>query len=558
MRVAPSGLSGPEQFLIPLQVANEQGDTAKAESTDDVLPVPLRATTRRVPILEGRTVSGDTVKLRLPGYGVTPTATGHRIGLASARRLGLVSRIRRQLDQYAAYPGRRRHRRVHLPDQQHASKKASIEASPVIDPPLDRRASAGGAGLDAPSRPALCVVDVVAEQPRRGQRPVTVGLVAPPPRCRLARGPARSRSTPRGRRRTGVEVVYRSPTGSSSQTTLTSHAGGYNNPPVVPTRSGPSVTGAPSRPTSCPPGRSLAGRSGASSGAYGPAARSRSSWSPTCTPRPDRDPDRGERGHRRARRPADGRAVPGRGRRPDGHRVAVRPGGRLGPPFVEPDALIKLKPGQKVEAEARRLRHQPLGRAGLVHVEEPHVGPHRHQARCVRHRRRRVHVRAAASYAGPGAVVVEVTAASSTTIPGHLGHLVDPRAGRRDAADPAVSRDPIDVPQAGRCASTSVRCATCGPRTRPRWPTSCGRPTSMRTPPPGWPPVPPDGGVVQVTASADAQGPGHRDPERRRRQQQARPHQHPRRPHAIRLLSRPSGCPRSRPASRRPSTWRAT
>ena len=71
--VAPSGLQGPQQFTIRYQVTNEQGDTATGKARVTVLPIRLKNNNPpEPPVIEGRTVSGDTVKLRLPGYGVDP------------------------------------------------------------------------------------------------------------------------------------------------------------------------------------------------------------------------------------------------------------------------------------------------------------------------------------------------------------------------------------------------------------------------------------------------------------------------------------------------------
>ena len=104
--VAPSGLPGPQQFTIRYQVANEQGDTATGKARVTVLPIRLKNNNPpEPPVIEGRTVSGDTVKLRLPGYGVDPDGDPVTIlGLDSAPTLGRVVRIGANSIEYTAYP----------------------------------------------------------------------------------------------------------------------------------------------------------------------------------------------------------------------------------------------------------------------------------------------------------------------------------------------------------------------------------------------------------------------------------------------------------------------
>ena len=104
--LAPSAVPGPQRFTIRYQAANEQGDTATGKVHVTVRPVRLRNNNPpEPPVIEGRTVSGDTVKLRLPGYGVDPDGDPVTIlGLDSAPKLGRVVRIGANSIDYNAYP----------------------------------------------------------------------------------------------------------------------------------------------------------------------------------------------------------------------------------------------------------------------------------------------------------------------------------------------------------------------------------------------------------------------------------------------------------------------
>ena len=339
--VAPVGLSGPEQFTIRYEVANEQGATATGKARVTVLPVRVRTNNPpEPPVVEGRTVSGDTVKLRLPGYGVDPDGDPVTIlGLASAPELGRVTRIGANSIEYNAYPGSvgTDEFTYQITDTLGATSTGVARVSIAPPGPPQPPLAVPDSMTVAPGRTA--VVDVVANDLVAAGSRVTVSLVAPPPgvRLRSETGPIEV-DAPRTADGRSVEVVYRLTDGlESTQTTLTLHTQeGYNNPPVVSDAfgavgdgrsvtadvlsAGPVVDGAVSG--------SVERRLRPRRPVRGPRGRRR------VRPGRHRDPDRGRPGHRRARRPADGRAVPGRGRRRRrGHGVAVRPGGRLGPPL---------------------------------------------------------------------------------------------------------------------------------------------------------------------------------------------------------------------------------
>ena len=102
----PRGSNGPQRFTIRYQVANDEGETADGKARVTVLPLrPKNNNPPEPPVVEGRTVSGDTVKLRVPGYGVDPDGDAVTIlGLDSAPELGRVVRIGANSIEYTAYP----------------------------------------------------------------------------------------------------------------------------------------------------------------------------------------------------------------------------------------------------------------------------------------------------------------------------------------------------------------------------------------------------------------------------------------------------------------------
>ena len=87
--VAPSGLEGPQRFTIRYQAANEQGDLATGKARVTVLPVRRKTNNPpEPPVLEGRTVAGDTVKLRLRDYEVDPDGDAVTVAGSSPSRAG--------------------------------------------------------------------------------------------------------------------------------------------------------------------------------------------------------------------------------------------------------------------------------------------------------------------------------------------------------------------------------------------------------------------------------------------------------------------------------------
>ena len=314
-----------------------------------VLPLNLRDNAApEPPVLEGRTVSGDTVKLRLPGYGVDPDGDAVTIlGLDSAPELGRVVRIGANSIEYTAYPGSggTDEFTYTIADSLGATSTGTARVSIVSPGPPQPPLAIPDSITVAPGRTA--VVDVLANDLVATGSRVTLSLVAPPPgvRLRSETGPLELKApdTDDGR---SIEVVYRVNDGlDSSQTTVTLRtAKGYNNPPIVSDAFGAAGDGSSITADVLSAGTQT---SGSTSGAYDPDGpfedlRVAEVYAPEgIATRIDGGKVTVERA-----RAADGGAVPGRGRRRRRRdRVAVRAGRRLRP---------ALRPAERVDHARRR------------------------------------------------------------------------------------------------------------------------------------------------------------------------------------------------------------
>ena len=336
-----------------------------------VLPIRLKNNNPpEPPVIEGRTVSGDTVKLRLPGYGVDPDGDPVTIlGLDSAPALGRVIRIGANSIEYTAYPigvGTDEFT-YRITDSLGATSIGTARVS--IAPP-------------GPPQPPLAVADSITVAPgrtgrgrRARQRPgrrrqpghASAWSTRPPASgCGPPTGPIEVDAPDRVDGRS-VEVVYRLTDGlDSTQTTLTLRTeAGYNNPPVVSDAFGAAGDGRSVTADVLSAGPVVDGAtSGSTSGAYDPDG-----------------PVRGPRGRRRLRSartsPRGSRAVaspssvpsspwscPFRVEDADGGAATGSlyvPSANSGLPFVEPDALIRLKPGQQREVDLADYVSNPSG-----------------------------------------------------------------------------------------------------------------------------------------------------------------------------------------------------
>ncbi len=510
--VAPVGVSGPERLTIRYEVANEQGATATGKAHVTVLPVRVRTNNPPEPaVVEGRTVSGDTVKLRLPGYGVDPDGDPVTIlGLASAPELGGVTRIGANSIEYTAYPGSvgTDEFTYQVTDTLGATSTGVARVSIAPPGPPQPPLAVPDSMTVAPGRTA--VVDVVANDIVAAGSRVTVSLVAPPAgvRLRSETGPIEV-DAPRTADGRSVEVVYRLTDGlESTQTTLTLHTQeGYNNPPVVSDAFGAVGDGRSVTADVLSAGPVVDGAvSGSSSGAYDPDGPFddlvvADVYAPAgIATRIDGGRVTVERGDQPMVVPfrvedADGGAATG---------SLYVPAADSGLPFVEPDALIRLKPGQKIEAKLADYVTNPSGGPLSFTLKNRMWPSPATKLDAAVTGEGLFTVRAAASYAGPGAVVVEVTTAVTDDDPAAIKAILSiPVQVGETRPILRCPDDPIDVSQAESVRiDIGALCHvwTADPSRVPDivWSADFDEDAAA-----GLAAGPVDGGVVEVTASAD-------------------------------------------------------
>lgn len=110
--VAPQQLTEEQTFTVRYLATNEAGDTAPGRAELRVVPLDAPNQAPEPPVLEGRVVSGDTVRLKVPGSGVDPDGDSVTLlGLGApgdghgAPQLGRVVRFGANSLEYQAYPG---------------------------------------------------------------------------------------------------------------------------------------------------------------------------------------------------------------------------------------------------------------------------------------------------------------------------------------------------------------------------------------------------------------------------------------------------------------------
>ncbi len=510
--VAPD-LADTKRFTIRYQAANEQGDTATGKVRVTVLP--LRANDNEPPeppVLEGRTVSGDTVKLRLPGYGVDPDGDAVTVlGLDSAPKFGRVVRIGANSIEYNAYPGSHGtdEFRYTLSDSFGATSTGTARVSIVAPGPPQPPLAVPDSITVAPGRTA--VVDVLANDLVAAGSRVTVSLVSPPAgvRLRSPTGPMELRApqTADGR---SVEVVYRINDGlDSSQSTVTLRtAKGYNNPPVVSDAFGAAGDGTSVTADVLSAGPVVDGEStGSTSGAYDPDGPFED-LRVTQVYAPAGIATRIDGGRVTVERAEQPMVVPFRVEDAEGGAATGSlyvPAASSGLPFVRPGASIRLKPGQKLTADLADYVVNPSGgRIGFTLKSRMWASPATQVEASVTGDRQ-FRVSAVDSYAGPGAVVFEVTTGTSVDDPnGIKATLSVPVQVGETRPILRCPQDPIDVAQAESvridiAAVCHVWTADPGDVVGLDWAADFDDDAA-----PGLSAGTPDGGVVRVTASAAA------------------------------------------------------
>lgn len=238
--VAPADLADAETFTVRYLASNSSGLTTPGRLEVTVVPQDRRNNPPAPPALEGRAVAGDTLRLRVPGVGVDPDGDPVTItGLGSAPRLGRLVTIGANSLAYQAYPG-------------------SVGTDEFTYTVTDGRGGTGTGtarvAVVAPGtpQPPLAVPDTVTVETGRTARVevlandlvaagdrVSLELLDAPPGVELASstGPLLipAPEVAEGEEGRTLDVVYRVTNGlDSSQATVTLRTvTPYNNPPVV-------------------------------------------------------------------------------------------------------------------------------------------------------------------------------------------------------------------------------------------------------------------------------------------------------------------------------------
>ena len=235
--VAPDDLEDAETFTVRYFAVNTAGQRAPGTLEIQVVPAARRNAPPEPPVLESRAVAGDTIKLRLPGAGVDPDGDPVTLtGIDSAPQLGRIVRFGATSLVYQAFPG---------------SVGTDEFGYTVTDPQGAQAVGAVRVAVTSPGTPQapLAVPDTVTTEPGRTARVdvlandyvadgdrVEIELVGAPPGVRLEtpQGPVLLEA-PAGAERRNVEVVYRVGNGiDASQSTVTLRVvDPFNNPPVV-------------------------------------------------------------------------------------------------------------------------------------------------------------------------------------------------------------------------------------------------------------------------------------------------------------------------------------
>ncbi len=448
--VAPSGLDDATDFGIRYIATNDDGMTAPGRIEVTVVPAKRRNQAPTPPLLEGRTVAGDLVTLRLPGAGVDPDGDAVTLlGLASGPALGRVVKYGANSLQYQAFPGQKgtdefNYRVVDsYGEMAEGTVRVAVVPGDMPQPPLpvaDKVTVEAGRSV----RVDAMANDLVADGDH-----ARMELVDPPEGVTLAGelGPVNV-ATSGAQAGETVRIVYRLTNGvDTNQTTVSVRVvDGYNNPPVAfdafgTARDSDSVT-VDVLETAYDP-----------DGAEGDLEVTEV-FTPVGVP---------------AARVANGKITLARGDQPAvvPFRVTDGDGGVASAsvfvpargrnlPYVRANAVLRLDPGERLQARLEDYVVNPSGGPVSITVSDRvRVSPGEGLSVAARGKNGFT-VEAGDKMAGPGAVMVEVTTGTSVNDPdGLVAMLTIPVQVGRTRPIVNCPSAPIEVP-AGEQVSVTV------------------------------------------------------------------------------------------------------
>ncbi|PVG84669.1 hypothetical protein DDE18_03460 [Nocardioides gansuensis] len=412
--VAPAGLQERDTYEITYIATNSSGVTSPGRLLVTIIPAGAPNTAPEPPTLEARTVSGDRVKVRLPGSGIDQDGDPVTVtGITSAPRLGRILAYGANFLEYEAYPRTAGTDEFTYSVVDSEGAVAEGTARVAVVPP-------------GPVQPPLAVDDRLVVEPGRtgifdpyandfvdpGDE-VQLDLVDPPEGVTLDDETGLvSVPAPGSKRDPAVTVVYSLSNGiDESRATMTLDvAEDYNNPPVVYDAYG------------------RADDSGSVAvdvleGAYDPDGSADDLTVEVFEGRQDTSVTGSRMKVTRGESP---KVVPFRVTDADGAAasavVYVPPTGTA-IPYVEPDALIRLEPGGTAKGELGDYIVNPSGGSLRLTQSRAAVSTSPSDLDAARDGNGAFEVSAPAGFRGYGAVLLEVTTA------------IDP-AGNEDVEDP--------------------------------------------------------------------------------------------------------------------------